>query len=261
MPNIPSAGASLHYETAGKGPPLLLIAGIASDSASWGPLVLLLSDRFQLIMPDNRGCGRTQYNGVINIGDMVDDCIALLDHLHIGRLSIIGHSLGGMIGHRLAALHPGRVERLVTMTCADAIGDKERVLFHDLARLYARIEPQLWFKLLFQWLFANPGFFTENAITAAANASTLYAYRQSPKDFARQVEAIDRIRKVTIEAVRCPVLALAAERDLLIPPAAVAKGHERIGILEVMTIPEAGHSIHWEAPQAVADAIVEFLGR
>lgn len=261
MPNLVTAGASLHYEIVGNGPPLLMIAGIASDSASWGPLVPLLAGRNQLIMTDNRGSGRTQCPGVLNVGDMVEDCVALLDHLHIGRTPVVGHSLGGMIGQRIAALYPGRVESLVTLTCADRIGEKERVLFKDMARLYARIEPQLWFRLLFHWLFASPAFFAEDAIAAAADASTAYPHRQSPRDFARQVDAVDRMRPTILEAIRCPVLAIAAEHDLLIPPPAVAAGHARVGILTLKTIAGAGHSVHWEAPREVAEAIMGFLGR
>lgn len=260
MPSLRTAGASVHYVVEGKGPPLLLLAGIASDNASWGPLLPLLRDRFQVIMMDNRGSGRTQSPGVLNIIDMVDDCIMLLDYLHLGRVTIVGHSLGGMIGHRVAAFHPGRVERLVAITCSSAIGEKERTLFKDLARLYARVEPVLWFRMLYHWLFAEPSFFREETIAAAANASVAYPYRQSPMDLARQVDAIDRMRPVTMEAIRCPVLAIAAEHDLLVPPTAVAQGHERVGILEFQTIPNAGHSVHWEAPQAVADAIMLFAG-
>lgn len=259
MPHLATAGASLHYEVAGQGPPLLLIAGIASDSASWAPLVPLLSARFRLIMPDNRGSGRTQCAGVLNVSDMVGDCIALLDHLHVGQAGVVGHSLGGMIGHRLAAHHPDRVDKLVTLACAGAIGDKERVLFKDMARLYARIEPQLWFRLLYQWLFADPAFYGETAIAAAAESSAGYPYRQSPRDFARQVDAIDRMRPVPIEAIRCEVLAIAAERDIIVAPAVVAASHRLIGRLTVLTIPAAGHSVHWEAPLAVAEAISSFL--
>lgn len=258
MPNLRTSGASVYYEVAGDGPPMLLLAGTASDNASWGPLVPLLSGHFRLIMMDNRGSGRTQAPGVINVLDIVDDCIMLLDHLQVGKATVVGHSLGGMIGHRLAAFHTGRVERLVAMTCSNAIGQKERTMFKDLARLYPRVEPALWFRILYQWLFAAPGFYNEEAIAAAADASVNYPYRQSPMDFARQVDAIDRMRPVTMEAIRCPVLAIAAEHDLLIPPEAVAKGHERVGILETATIPGAGHSVHWEAPQAVADAIIRF---
>lgn len=260
MPQLQHAGASIHYELAGSGPPLLLIAGIASDNTSWAPLVPLLEPHFRLIMPDNRGSGQTRYPGTLNIGDIGDDCIAVLDHLGLTSAPIVGHSLGGMIGLRLASLNPGRVTKLVTLACSNIIGGKERSLFKDMAWLYPRVEPQLWFRMLFHWLFASPDFFEEDALAAAAEASTRYAHRQSPRDFALQVHATERMRPAALAGIRCPVLALAADHDLLVPPHAVASGHAGIARLETGVIAGAGHSVHWEASDAVADAIRRFLG-
>ena len=57
------------------------------------------------------------------------------------------------------------------------------------------------------------------------------------------------------------VLVVAAEHDLLAPPSAVAAAHVAIPRHELLTIPGAAHSIHWERPEAVAEAILDFLGR
>ena len=58
MPVLERDDLELHYEIEGDGPPLLMIAGMASDSASWAPLVPLLTPHFTLIRPDNRTTGR-----------------------------------------------------------------------------------------------------------------------------------------------------------------------------------------------------------
>jgi aminoacrylate hydrolase len=257
MPQFQHSGATIHYETAGSGRPLLLIAGTASDSASWGPLPPLLPGR-QLIMPDNRGSGRTEYEGSFEVDDMVEDTAALLDHLGIAEADVVGHSLGGMIGLRLAARYPDRVRRLVTLTSANLPGAKERVLFRDMERHYFTMPPEDWFRLLFQWLFSPPFFADEANIAAAAAASSAYPYRQSPENFARQVRAIDRMEPEDLRRVRCPVLAVSGSLDLLVPPTAVTAGHKGVRNLTLATFP-AAHSIHWEAPQAVADAINGFL--
>ena len=190
MPQFERDGASIHYETAGSGPPLLLVAGIATDSASWRPLMPLLMPRFSLIMIDNRGAGRSTADGDLRIDDMIADCAALLDHLGIAQADVVGHSMGGLIAAGLAIRHPGHVRRLVTMTSAGNIGAKERTLFKDMARLYAGgMKAQTWFRLLFQWLFSEPFFANENNVAAAAEASAAYPFRQSPENFVRQTEA------------------------------------------------------------------------
>lgn len=261
MPQFQRLGASIHYETLGDGPPLLLLAGIASDGASWGPLMPLLEDDFNLILIDNRGAGQTRCEGEIGVDEMVDDCAALLDHLDIAQSFVVGHSMGGMLGQRLAARYPERVKALVTMTTSERIGAKERVLFQDMTRLYFEIEPKAWFRLLFQWLFSEPFFEREENVAAAAEASVSYFFRQSPEDFLRQVKALERLPEVDLEAIRCPVLAIAAGADQLIPPSAVERGHRGIADLRMVTIPDVGHSIHWEAPEAVAGEIAAFLNR
>ena len=258
MPQFERDRASIHYEIAGEGKPLLLIAGTASDGASWGPLLPLLPGR-QLILIDNRGSGRTKVEGPIEIEEMVDDCAALLEHLGLGAVDVVGHSLGGTIGLWLAAKYPAKVRRLVSMTSGPLTPSK-RVLFHDLARLYFTMVPQDWFRLLYQWLFSDPFFADESVVAAAAEGSTNYAYRQSPGDFARQVAAIDRMPWIEFSAIRCPVLAIAAELDLLAPPAGVAAMHADVPDVTHQIIAGSAHSVHWEKPAETAAAIVGFLG-
>ena len=259
MPDFDNNGARVHYELVGSGPPLLMLAGIASDGASWGPLTPLLAERYRLILIDNRGCGRTSVEGPLAIADMVDDAVALLDRLEVREANIIGHSLGGAIGLLIASRHPSRVRRLVTMT-SGGITTKTRTLFEDLARIYARVEPQDYFRLLFQWLFSEPFFANPVNVAAAASGSVLYPFRQSPADFARQVEALKTVPAIDRAAIACPVLALAAGRDLLGPPEAVSALHEGIADHRVEVIADAAHSIHWEATDAVAEKVLGFLG-
>ena len=258
MPQFEHDRASIHYEIVGEGRPLLLIAGIASDGASWGPLVPLLAGR-RLILIDNRGCGQTRVEGPIEIAEMADDCAALLDHLGFGAVDVVGHSLGGHIALDLAARHPAHVARLVTLT-SGSISAAARVLFHDMARLYFTMVPQDWFRLLYQWLFSEPFFMDEANVAAAAEGSTSYAHRQSPGDFARQVAAIDRAGVLDLASVRSPTLAVAAELDLLAPAKAVRAMHEGIADVRFVTIEGAAHSIHWEKPAETAAVITEFLG-
>jgi len=253
MPQFENDRASVHYEVLGEGPPLLLIAGTASDGASWGPLLPLLPGR-QLILIDNRGSGRTKVEGPIEAIEMANDCAALIAHLRLGAVDVVGHSLGGSIGLLLAATHPDKVKRLVTLT-SGTISNAGRVLFEDMARLYFTMVPEDWFRLLFQWLFSDPFFAEEANVAAAAAGSTTYAFRQSPGDFARQVAAIGRFPALDLVRVKCPVLAVAAELDLLAPIAAVKAMHAGVAGVQYATIAGAAHSVHREKPAATAAAI------
>lgn len=255
MPDLTLADAQLHYEITGAGKPLLLLAGLASDSASWGPLPPLLPGD-QLIMPDNRGSGRTISHGALTLGQMVDDLVALLDHLGIARLPVVGHSMGGYLALMLADRAPERVSRVVTLTSGNPAPSRRQALA-DLAEIRGQVAEETWFRLLFQHLFSEPFFADPATIAAAAAASAAYPFKQSAEDFRRQFAAaipdLDRSR------IAAPVLAVIGGADSLSPEAAVRALHEGISDLTYSTIPAAAHSIHWEAPAAVAAAITAFL--
>lgn len=259
MPDFDNNGARVHYELLGSGSPVLLIAGIASDGASWGPLVPLLADRHRLIMIDNRGSGRTKVEGPIELADMMGDCVALLDHLKLDRVDVVGHSMGGMLGLMLAAAHPERVNRLVTLA-SGTISRDDRLLFGELSSLYSDMSPEKWFRVLYYWLFSSTFFPSERAIADAAAGSATYPYRQSPADFARQVAAIDHLRSpLDFSHVACLVLAVAAELDLLAPEVTVKMLHADVPHVAHRRIDGAAHSVHWERPDEVAALIREFL--
>jgi pimeloyl-ACP methyl ester carboxylesterase len=258
MPDFDNHGATVHYELVGSGPPLLCLAGTASDSASWGPLVPLLADRYRLILIDNRGAGRTRAEGPLALTDMADDAAALLERLGIAEADVIGHSLGGFLTLLLAARHPTRAKRIVTLA-SGTITNARRVLFRDMARLYFTTPPEDWFRLLYQWLFGEQFFADEKAVADAAAGSTAYPYRQSPADFARQVAAIDAGAAVDLSAVRAPVLAVSAGLDLLASENAVQALHAKLPNVSYRRIETAAHSIHWEAPEAVAAMVREFF--
>lgn len=104
-------GTTFHYETAGIGPPVVLIhAGIA-DSRMWEGQFAPLSKWFRVIRYDMRGYGRTPpAEGEFSHRD---DLAALLDYLGIDRASLVGCSQGSKTALDFALEYPERVERLV----------------------------------------------------------------------------------------------------------------------------------------------------
>lgn len=259
MPEFETDDALVHYEITGAGPPLLLIAGIASDSASWGPLVPLLADRFRLILVDNRGTGRT-VSDEISVGSVVNDCNALLDHLDIAKADVLGHSMGGMIALRLAAGYPQRIRRLIVMATGGRPDPKSQALLEDMVRLFDHGVPQrLWFRLFFHWLFARPFFADPATIETAADAAMAYPFLQPPEMFRRQVDAVRAMPPVDLGAITAPALGLAGDEDLLMPEKVMTAALDGLANLQMRVIPGAGHSLHWDAPEEAAKAIGTFL--
>lgn len=107
----------LHYHEAGDGPPLVLIHGSGPGVSAWANYADNL-DTFaathRCLALDLPGFGKSYEpdNPVLHGPDAV---VAFLDGLDLEKVSMIGNSLGGGIAARVAAAHPDRVERLVTL--------------------------------------------------------------------------------------------------------------------------------------------------
>lgn len=113
-----SAGVRIHYVVAGQGDPVILIHGLGASAAiNWGApgLINELSKRYEVIALDCRGHGlsdKPTAEGTYGT-NMVEDVARLMDHLHIAQARVVGYSMGGMIGLKLAVMHPDRVTSLV----------------------------------------------------------------------------------------------------------------------------------------------------
>ena len=261
MPTAQINDVSLYYETEGEGPPLLLIAGLASDSQSWAPVRALLARRFTLIMPDNRGCGRTTpQEAPITLKQMADDAAALLTHLNAPQAAVLGHSMGGMIAATMAAHHPDRVGKLIMAASSAGAPAKTRLLMQDLARLrQAGVAKEVFFRLMYQFLFA-PGFFEdEAAVDAAAALSANYPYPQSDAAFAAQSQAAAGFDPSVLAQIKAPTLLICGALDLMFSPDYAARTLAAIPKLSVHTLQGAAHSLHWDQPEAFCACVVQAL--
>jgi len=258
MPVMQTEGAEVHYEIGGNGPPLMLIAGMLSDSASWGPLVQPLERHFTVIRPDNRTTGRTRHEGAARVEDMARDAARLLIKLDLGPAHVVGHSLGGLIALQLAS--HGAVPRSLTVAAASPVRLPHILaLFDGLCRL-RRQGGADWLRVLYPWLFA-PGFFeTQNAVEAAIFAAQAYPHGQSAEAMAAQVAAFAAFSPLSLPHVGAvPARALFASHDLIVPRAAAEARKRALGVGEVIEIANAGHSLHWDQPEAMVTALLPLV--
>jgi len=125
-------GIQIYYEIHGTGGPLLLIAGLTSDSQSWQSVIQGFADRYQVINFDNRGVGRTQPSDEFTtIEQMADDCVALIQYLQLSSVHLLGHSMGGFIAQRCVIRYPNVVDRLILVGTSASVSDRNTALFLD----------------------------------------------------------------------------------------------------------------------------------
>lgn len=259
MPVFDANDAEIYYEVDGDGPPLILIAGLASDVASWLPVRAALAAHFRLIMPDNRGAGRTRAKrGLegLTIGAMAGDIVQLTDSMKLEGCAVVGHSMGAAIAVEATLRRPALARKLV-LAGAGEPNPRASAVVSSLAAFHARTNGDAdWLRAFFPWLFA-PAFLENPAVVEAAVAASLaYPHRPTTEMFVAQVAAA-RAHVPSGERPAAEMLVLSGEDDLLFPPAACRAFANRFGAGHT-EIAGAAHSLFWDRPEAAAAAVIGF---
>jgi pimeloyl-ACP methyl ester carboxylesterase len=110
---VPVNGIRMWYAVFGHGSPVILLHGGLANSNYWGLQIPALAPRFQVIVVDSRGHGRSTWDGrPISYHLMATDVLALMDALRIPQAALVGWSDGAIIGLDIAIHHPERLTRL-----------------------------------------------------------------------------------------------------------------------------------------------------
>lgn len=110
-------GLDLHYVDAGEGAPVVFVHGLLGSHRDWADLLDTLSAHHRVLAPDLFGHGASaKPMGDYSLGAHAATLRDLLDHLGIGAVTLVGHSLGGGIALQFAYLFPDRVQRLVLVS-------------------------------------------------------------------------------------------------------------------------------------------------
>lgn len=142
---IAVSGVTLNVVIEGQGPDVLLLHGFPDDHDVWRlQIPALLAAGYRVIAPDLRGCGLSDAPSRKRdyaLTQLVADVIGLLDRLGIGKVRLVAHDWGAVIGWRLVLQHPERVERYAALSVG-----------HPVAYAKAPFEQKLkgWYVLFFQ---------------------------------------------------------------------------------------------------------------
>ncbi|MDF1728225.1 MAG: alpha/beta fold hydrolase [Sulfitobacter sp.] len=263
MPELSRPDLTLHYELEGEGPPLLLLAGMLGDSASWAALAPLLTPHFTVVRPDNRSTGRTSpWDAPADMTLVAEDALALMDHLGFETFFCAGHSMGGIVTLELAHAAPERVTRAAVLASGRVRSPRTMAVFDALTAIRRAPEgEEMWLRALYPWLFGPAFFEGSEKVEAALAAARAYPHAQSAEAMAHQIAAFRRYRpKAKLDEITCPTLVLYAGADLMIPPELARPSFAALSDLTEVTIAGAGHSIAWDAPEEVAEHLVGFMG-
>jgi len=135
-------GRRMHYLDIGEGPAVVLVHGLASAWAAWFSNISELATSYRVIAVDLPGFGRSDgFAGPVELHDYVDALVELIDHLAVGDVRIVGHSLGGVVAQGFAAQNPERTVALVVVASGGRPNGIQEAMFRGLAVGSALLNP------------------------------------------------------------------------------------------------------------------------
>lgn len=263
MPLADLEPTPLFYERTGpsNGTPLVLIHGFGAQMITWHPqLCDRLSDAgFNVVRFDNRDVGlsaKLDGHPHYTLEDMAGDVAALIEHLGLGPVHVLGQSMGGMIAQRLAIGYPSLVASLclvyTTPDLSFVTDDPEFVALASQSTASTRSEA------IEQWV-RKEHFSGTNGFDLVALAEKVYDRCYCPDGLARQWAAIQASDSVVadLKSLTMPTAIIHGRADRLIPYEASLAIAAAIPYSDLHMFAEMGH----ELPPALWPEVVQVLTR
>lgn len=272
------------------GEPLLMINGYTFSHQLWPRAFIgaLVDQGFSVILTDNRDIGRSSYlhhlprpdmrrvtrarllgrrsdHAPYHLDDMANDSIGVLDALGIERAHVVGFSMGGMIGQRMAIDHPQRVKSLTLMSTdtgspLDGLPTPQvtALMFSKPARTRSEYVANM---IRSSGLIAGSGFIHDPDYWAEV-AGRSYDWGVDPRGLVRQAGAVQGSgnRRAELGRIDVPTLVVHGTEDPLLRPAGARALHRLVKGSSLYMVPRMGHEIPAPMHRPFARAIADLAG-
>ena len=254
----------LFHRKSGLGQPLIILHGLFGISDNWAGLAKLWSEHFTVYAVDLRNHGQSPHSEEWNYTAMSEDIIELMGDEKLSDVVLLGHSMGGKVGMRLAIDYPNALSKLIVVDIAprqslpnnsEVVRALEQV---DLNKITSRkdaeaiLRPLLHDEGTIQFLLKNL-YWNEQP-----NGEKKLAWRFNLTVISQK---LNEVYAATMPTSVCETetLFIRGSRSTYITPedeADIARIFPNSGI---HTIENAGHWVHADQPQAVFDAVMKFV--
>ena len=238
--------------------PIMLVAGLGDDHASWDAPVEYLSQKYRCVTYDNRGIGRSPItDGPYTTRQLAEDAQAIADQLSLDQVIAVGSSMGGAICQEWALAQPGTIERMVLSNTWGGRDAWFSALIEHWIQLAARGAGS---DILYQLaLFCfSPGYLSQHPETIEEFLATELPDTTGFAAAGRACQshdALDRLATIT-----APTLIIGGRHDILTRPDLSATLAAAMPAADLAWVP-AGHMTFWECPSEWAQLVDDFVSK
>jgi proline iminopeptidase len=288
---IDSRGVLIYYMTIGRGAPLVIVPGGPGASHDYFlPYLLPLARHNRLIFIDERGSGRSQQladPSGYTVENMVEDLEALRQGLVLGKISLLGHSYGGVLAQAYAIKYQNNLTNLILCSTFPSTSQMNQVFVKMKEKMPAELRARIGREEK-EGLFGHGKDYEKNRYTndymiaAWGEGYFPYLYQNHPDpnydpvdngkmswDLYREmwgshgefiidgnlksVEYVDQLHTIHVST-----LILAGDHDEC-DPSLSQEMHEKIADSEILILPKSGHMTFVDQPKMFNDTVIDFL--
>jgi pimeloyl-ACP methyl ester carboxylesterase len=263
----------LFYRKYGKGPPLIILHGLYGSSDNWVTIAKSLSEFYTVYLPDQRNHGQSPHNDIHDYDSMSQDLFELTKELKINKFFLAGHSMGGKTAISFALKWPEMINGLLIADISPFINETTKhsaynqhltilkaMLYIDLSQISTRREAEsvLLEKIPSEkvrgFILKNLKRATDNRFSWKINVFSLL------NNLEKIMESIDRQAALNQQITGFPVIFLKGEDSDYLPFDDFRDIQKVFPAAEFVEVPNAGHWIHSDQPDAVIKNIKKLLG-
>jgi len=246
----------------GSSKPLIFIPGLKVTMDMWEPTILreLAQSNYNVIVYNNRGTGNSSV-GVkdYSITQLANDAAGLLDELNIGKADVLGWSMGSYIAEELALVHPNKVNSLILYGSGPG-GDKAIPSSPELMETFSNVSgtPEEQARQILSYFFPQTWL---QKYPDYINHFPLLKGTISLETVQKQAQAIIKWNGIynSPSQIVQPTLVLVGTKDIITTPKAALSLVEKIPLVSLVQIKDAGHGWMYQFPEKFSKVIQTFL--
>jgi 3-oxoadipate enol-lactonase len=250
-------GCQLHYEDYGQGAPLVLVHGLGSSTQDWEYQIPELANHYRVIALDVRGHGRSDKpHERYQISDFASDVIALIEHLELPQVHLVGISMGGMIGFQLGVDRPELLKSLCIVNSGPEVKAKKPRDYLEIAKRWSLsrlLSLETIAKGLGRLLFPKP---------EQGELRRKIEERWPQNDKRAYLASLDAIIgwgvRERLSRISCPTLVVTGDRDYT--PVAQKEAYVReMSNARLLVIEDSRHATPMDQPEQFNSSLLAFL--
>lgn len=256
--SIDFRGSKINFSDSKKGKTIVLLHGYLENLTIWNNLSEKLSKQFRVIAIDLPGHGKTPCIGYIHSMEFMAQCIKrVIDLLHIKKIILVGHSMGGYVALAFAELFPERLSGLCLFHSTAMPDSEERKRERDRIVDIVRTDPKPYISISIPKHFAQENLSRLPKKVEEAKRIALNTPRQGIVAALKGMK-IRKSRELVLKHITCPVLFIIGKKDVLLAweNLLLLAGLPKESYTEILE--DTGHMGFYEAPEETYKAIKKF---